>query len=140
LVWIPKYRRKEPYIELWKYLGSWFRDLAFQKESQIIEGYLKPDYVQMLISIPPKYSVAQVVGFLKGKSAIQIAQVYLGKRKNFTRQHFWARGYFVYIVGINAIRLERFIVFYTSTSGGGHDLKVSGILYNIIAVQIREKG
>jgi putative transposase len=84
LVWIPKYRKKELYTELWRYLGPWFRDLAFQKESQILEGHLKPDHIHMLTSIPPKHSVAQVVWFLKGKSAIQIAWVYLGKRKNFT--------------------------------------------------------
>ncbi len=70
LVWIPKYRRKDLYAELRRYLGPWFRDLALQKESQILEGHLKIDHVHMLISIPPKYSVAQVVGFLKGKSAI----------------------------------------------------------------------
>ena len=95
LVWIPKYRKKELYGGLRKYLGPWFKDLASQKESQILEGHLKPDHVHMLISIPPKYSVSQVVGFLKGKSAIQIARVYLGKRKNFTGQSFWARGYYV---------------------------------------------
>ena len=75
LVWIPKYRKKELYTDLRRYLGPWFKDLAFQKESQILEGHLKPDHVHMLISIPPKYSVAQVVGFPKGKSAIQIARV-----------------------------------------------------------------
>jgi putative transposase len=85
------------------------RDLASQKESQILEGHLKPDHVHMLISIPPKYSVSQVVGFLKGKSAIQIAWVYLGKRKNFTGQHFWARGYFVSTVGMNEETIRAYI-------------------------------
>ena len=92
-----------------KYLGPWFRDLAVQKESQILEGHLKPDHVHMLISIPPKHSVAQVVGFLKGKSAIQIARVYLGKRKNFTGQHFWARGYFVSTVGMDEQTIREYI-------------------------------
>lgn len=109
LVWIPKYRKKELYAELRRYLGPWFKDLAFQKESQILEGHLKPDHVHMLISIPPKYSVAQVVGFLKGKSAIQIARVYLGKRKNFTGQHFWARGYFVSTVGMDEQTIREYI-------------------------------
>jgi putative transposase len=63
----------------------------------------------MLISIFPKYSVAQVVGFLKGKSAIQITRVYLGKRKNFTGQHFWARGYFVSTVGIDEQAIRGYI-------------------------------
>jgi putative transposase len=92
-----------------RYLGPWFRDLAVQKESQILEGHLKPDHVHMLVSIPPKYSVAQVVGFLKGKSAIQIARVYLGKRKNFTGQHFWARGYFVSTVGMDEQAIREYI-------------------------------
>ncbi len=83
LVWIPKYRKKELYGGLRKYLGPWFKDLASQKESQILEGHLKPDHVHMLISIPPKYSVSHLVGFLKVKGTIKIAQVYLGKRKNF---------------------------------------------------------
>ena len=109
LVWIPKYRKKELYTELRRYLGPWFRDLAGQKEFQILEGHLKPDHVHMLISIPPKFSVAQVVGFLKGKSAIQIARVHLGKRKNFTGQHFWARGYFVSTVGMDEQKIREYI-------------------------------
>ena len=88
LVWIPKYRKKELYGGLRKHLGPLFKDLASQRESKVLEGHLKPDHVHMLISIPPKLSVSQVVGFIKGKSAIQIARVYLGKRKNFTGQHF----------------------------------------------------
>ncbi|MDI6754289.1 MAG: IS200/IS605 family transposase [Thermodesulfobacteriota bacterium] len=109
LVWIPKYRKKDLYGGLRKYLGSCFKDLASQKESQILEGHLKPDHVHMLISIPPKYSVSQVVGFLKGKSAIQIVRVYLGKRKNFVGQHFWARGYFVSTVGMNEETIRAYI-------------------------------
>jgi len=101
LVWIPKYWKKELYGGLRKHLGPLFKDLAYQRESKILEGHLKPDHVHMLISIPPKLSVSQVVGFLKGKSAIQIARVYLGKRKNFTGEHFWARGYFVSTVGMD---------------------------------------
>ena len=74
-----------------------------------MEGHLKPDHVHMLISIPPKYAVSQVVGFLKGKSAIQIARVYLGKRKNFVGHHFWARGYFVSTVGLNEETIRAYI-------------------------------
>ena len=86
VVWIPKYRRKAIYDQLRKYLGSTFKDLAAQKESQILEGHLRPDHVHMLISIPPKYAVSQVVGFIKGKSAIHIARTFTGHRKNFTGQ------------------------------------------------------
>jgi putative transposase len=99
VVWIPKYRKKAIYDQLRKYLGATLRELAMQKESQILEGHLQVDHVHMLISIPPKYAVSQVVGFMKGKSAIQIARNFMGNRKNFTGQHFWARGYYVSTVG-----------------------------------------
>ena len=99
IVWIPKYRRKSIYKELRPYLGSIFKDLASQKECSIEEGHLMLDHVHILISIPPKYSVSQIVGFIKGKSAISIARTYFGRRKNFTGQHFWARGYYVTTVG-----------------------------------------
>ena len=82
-MWIPKYRRKVLYGRLRKELVDVFRDLARQKNSRILEEHLQPDHIHMLISIPPKYSVAQTVGFMKGKSAIHIARVYLGQRKNF---------------------------------------------------------
>ena len=68
-----------------------FRKLAQQKESRIEEGHLMPDHVHMMISIPPKYAVSQVVGFIKGKSAIHLARVYGEKKRNFVGQHFWAR-------------------------------------------------
>jgi len=87
------------YCEVRKYLGEMIRELARQKESQIVEGHLMSDHVHMLISIPPKYAVSQVVGYIKGKSAIHIARTYGGRRKNFTGQRFWARGYFVSTVG-----------------------------------------
>ena len=99
LVWIPKCRKKTLYGQLRKYLVSLFKDLASQRECEIIEGHLLPDHVHILISIPPKYAVAQVVGFIKGKSAIHIARTYMGRRKNFTGQSFWARGYYVSTVG-----------------------------------------
>jgi putative transposase len=76
-----------------------FRKLAQQKESRIEEGHLMPDHVHMLISIPPKYAVSQVIGYIKGKSAIHLARVYGERKRNFVGQHFWARGYFVSTVG-----------------------------------------
>ena len=109
VVWIPKYRRKAIYDQLRKYLGSAFKDLAAQKESQILEGHLRPDHVHMLISIPPKYAVSQVVGFIKGKSAIHIARNFTGHRKNFTGQHFWARGYYVSTVGTDEATIREYI-------------------------------
>ncbi len=99
IVWIPKYRKKSIYKDLRQYLGATFKDLASQKECRIEEGHLMPDHVHILISIPPKYSVSQIVGFIKGKSAISIARTYMGRKKNFTGQSFLARGYHVSTVG-----------------------------------------
>ena len=99
LVWIPKYRKKVIYGHLRKYLGDVFRELARQKESKIIEGHLIGDHVHILISIPPKYAVSQVVGYIKGKSAIHIARTYAGRHNNFIGQNFWARGYYVSTAG-----------------------------------------
>jgi putative transposase len=99
VVWIPKYRRKTLFGELRSNLVEVFHELARQKESKIVEGHLQPDHIHMLISIPPKYSVAHVIGYMKGKSAIHIARTYLGQRKNYNGMSFWARGYFVTTVG-----------------------------------------
>jgi putative transposase len=109
VVWIPKYRRKSLYEQLRKHLGQVFRELARQKESMIEEGHLMPDHVHMLISIPPKYGVSQVVGYIKGKSAIHIARTFLGRKKNFTGQSFWARGYFVSTVGRDEQMIREYI-------------------------------
>ena len=86
-----------------------FRKLAGQKESRIEEGHLLPDHVHMLISIPPKYAVPQVIGFIKGKSAIHLARVYGERKQNFVGQHFWARGYFVSSVGRDETAIREYI-------------------------------
>ena len=99
IVFIPKYRRKALYKELRRYLGEIFHKLARQKESRIEVGHLMVDHVHMLLKIPPKYAVSQVVGFIKGKSAICIARQFLGKRQNYIGEHFWARGYYVSTAG-----------------------------------------
>ena len=99
VVFIPKCRRKTRYEQLRRYLGELFRKLAEQKESRIEEGHLMPDHVHMLISIPLKYAVSQVVGYIKGKSAIHLARVYGEHRRNFAGQSFMERGYFVSTVG-----------------------------------------
>ena len=109
IVWIPKYRRKTLYGQLRKYLGQIFKDLAQNRESEVLEGHMMPDHVHMLISIPPKYSVAQVIGYIKGKSAIHIARNYLGHRKNFTGEQFWARGYHVSTVGRDEEAIREYI-------------------------------
>jgi putative transposase len=99
VVFIPKCRRRSIYGELRRHLTAVFRTLTEQKECRIEEGHLMPDHVHMLISIPPKYSVAQAIGYIKGKSAIHIARAFMGKKRNFVGQNFWARGYFVSTVG-----------------------------------------
>ena len=99
IVFIPKFRRKVLYGQLRRHLIDVFRTLAQHKESRIEEGHLMPDHVHMMISIPPKYSVSNVVGYIKGKSAIHLARVYAERKRNFVGQHFWARGYFVSTVG-----------------------------------------
>ena len=109
IVWIPKYRKKRLFVELRQELGPVLRELASHKESEILEGRLLADHVHMLISIPPKYAVSQVVGYIKGKSANHIARNYLGRRRNFTGQHFWARGYFVSTVGIDETVIREYI-------------------------------
>ena len=109
IVWIPKYRKKTIFGDLRKHLGEIFRELARQKESKILEGHLMSDHVHILLSIPPKYSVSQVVGFIKGKSAIQIARNFQGRKKNFVGQHFWARGYYVSTVGKDEDAVREYI-------------------------------
>lgn len=109
VVFIPKCRRRVLYGQLRRYLGTVFHDLARQKEGRIEEGHLMPDHVHMLISIPPKYAVSQVIGFIKGKSAIHLAWVYAERKQNFTGQHFWARGYFVSTVGRDEAVIRAYI-------------------------------
>ena len=99
VVFIPKCRRKVLYGKLREHLGEVFRELAARKECCVEEGHLMPDHVHMMLAIPPKYAVSQVVGYLKGKSAIHIARVYGERKRNFVGQHFWARGYFVSTLG-----------------------------------------
>jgi putative transposase len=108
-MFIPKCRRKTLYVELRKHLGEVFKRLAEQKESRIQEGHLMPDHVQMLILIPPKPSVSQVIGFIKGKGAIHMARVYGERKKNFVGQHFWARGFLVSTVGRDEDEVREYI-------------------------------
>ena len=101
-------RRKAIFGQARRQLGAIFHALARQKECQIIEGHLMPDHVHMCIAIPPKHPVASVIGFLKGKSAIAIARL-SGKERNFTGEHFWARGYAVSTVGFELEQVRTYI-------------------------------
>ncbi len=109
VVFIPKGRRKMLYGQLRDHLGEIFRNLAQQKESRIEEDHLMIDHVHMMIAIPPKYAVSQVVGYIKGKSAIHLARVYGERKRNFVGQHFWARGYFVSTVGRDEAVIRAYI-------------------------------
>ena len=109
VVFIPKRRRKVMFGQLRKHLGSIFHELAKQKGCEIVEGHLMADHVHMCLSIPPKYAVSNVVGFIKGKSAISIARTFRGKTKNFTGENFWARGFFVSTVGLDEEMVRNYI-------------------------------
>ncbi|WP_244953641.1 IS200/IS605 family transposase [Xanthomonas axonopodis pv. vasculorum] len=109
VVFIPKRRRKVLYKELRTHLGEVFRRLVEQKESRVEEGHLMPDHVHMMLPIPPKLAVSQVVGYIKGKSAIHLARVYAERKRNFAGQHFWARGYFVSTVGRDEAVIREYI-------------------------------
>jgi len=99
VAFLPKCRRRVLYEAIREHLGDVFRRLAEQKESRVVEGHLMSDHVHMLLSIPPKYAVSEVVGYMKGKSAIHLARTYGEQKQNFAGQRFWARGYFVSTVG-----------------------------------------
>ena len=108
IVFCSKYRTKRLYGSLRAELREIFRKLALQKGCEILEGKLMPDHVHMLVSIPPKYSVAHIVGFLKGKTALYVANRYAKKRK-YRGYHFWARGYFTSTIGYNEQVVRQYI-------------------------------
>jgi len=109
VVFIPKYRKKVIYGDVRNYMGEIFHELASHRECRIEEGHLIRDHVHMCISIPPKYAVSKVVGYIKGKSAIAIARQFGKKTRNFTGENFWARGYFVSTVGLDEVMVREYI-------------------------------
>jgi len=109
IIFIPKMRKNRLYGDIRPRLGQIFHALAAQKDVKIVEGYLKPDHVHMLVEIPPKYKVSEVVGFLKGKSTIAVAREFGGKKQNYTGENFWARGYAVSTVGFEEVVIRQYI-------------------------------
>ena len=109
IVFVPKGRRQVLFGQARRYLGTLLHALAQQKECRILEGHVMPDHVHMCMEIPPKHPVASVIGFLKGKSAIAIARQLCGKERNFTGEHFWARGYAVSTVGFELEQVRQSI-------------------------------
>ena len=119
VVFVPKRRRKTVFGQIRRNLGPIFHELARQKECQILEGHLMTDHVHLCIAIPPKHSVVSVIGFLKGKSAIAIARQFGGRQRNFTGEHFWARGYAVSTVGFELEQVRTYIREQESGDDGG---------------------
>jgi putative transposase len=109
IVFVPKYRRKVLYGQVRQYVGPVLRELARQRGCEIVEGFMKADHVHMMIRIPPKYSVSEIVGYMKGKSAIAVARQFSGKQRNFNGESFWARGYAVSTVGFEETIVRKYI-------------------------------
>jgi len=108
VVIIPKYRKRKLYGELRKHVGEVIRQLCRQRGIEFVEGHLMPDHIHMCLSIPPKYSVAFAIGFIKGKSAVRIHRQLVGNRR-VTGLHFWSRGYCVSTVGLDEDTIRKYI-------------------------------
>jgi putative transposase len=121
VVFVPKGRKKQLYGKIRQYLGPVFHELAKQRESKIMEGHMVQDHVHMLIKIPPKYAVAEVVGYMKGKSAIAVARQFGGRKKNFNGERLWARGYAVSTVGFEEAQIKSYIRNQEQLDGDGKD-------------------
>ena len=109
VVFIPKCRKKILYGKIRKFLGPLFHELAGYKGCKILEGHMVQDHVHMLIKIPPKYAVAEIIGYVKGKSAIAVARQFGGRKRNFNGERFWARGYAVSTVGFEENQIRKYI-------------------------------
>lgn len=109
LVFVPKYRRKKLYGEIRMFLGKLFHELASHRGCKILEGHMVQDHVHMIISIPPKYAVSEVVGYIKGKSAIAVARQFGNRKRNFNGERFWARGYAVSTAGFEIEKLRAYV-------------------------------
>ena len=109
IVFVPKYRKKILYGKLRNRIGEIIRELCRQKDVTLIEGHAMPDHIHVCLSIPPKFSVAMVIGYIKGKSAIRIHRDFLGVQKGFTNKHFWTRGYCVSTVGLDEEKIREYI-------------------------------
>ena len=109
VVFVPKGRKKSLYGKVREFLKKAFHELARQKGCQIVEGHMSGDHVHMCISIPPKYAVSEVIGYLKGKSTIAVARQFAGRKKNFNGEHFWSRGYAVSTVGFEENKIRDYI-------------------------------
>ena len=121
VVFVPKCRKKVLYGKIREFLIPKFRELASQKDCKIIKGNMVQDHVHMLIEIPPKYSVAEIIGYIKGKSAIAIARQFGGRKRNFNGEQFWARGYAVSTVGFEESKIKAYIENQERLDSAGRD-------------------
>lgn len=109
IVFAPKYRRKIIYNQIRKDIGEIMHELCKYKGVEIIEGHMMPDHIHMLLSIPPKYSVSSVMGYLKGKSALMIFERHANLKYKYGNRHFWCEGYYVSTVGLNEETIKKYI-------------------------------
>ena len=109
VVLLPKYRRKVLYGKVRRRIGEILRDLCRQKGVGLVEGKAMPDHIHMLVSVPPKYSIAMTIGYLKGKSAVRIHRQVLGTKGTLFGRSFWARGYCVSTVGLDEHQIRQYI-------------------------------
>lgn len=109
IVFTPKYRRKVIYYQLRADIQKIIKDLCKWKGIEIIEGHMISDHIHLLLSIPPKYSVSQIMGYLKGKSAMMIFERHANLKYKFGNRHFWAEGYYVSTVGLNTATIQKYI-------------------------------
>jgi len=121
LVFVPKYRRKELYGGIRKFLGAIFHELASHRGCKILEGHMVQDHVHMIISIPPKYAISEVVGYIKGKSAIAVARQFSGRKRNFNGERFWARGYAVSTMGFEVEKIRVYVRHQEQLDNNGFD-------------------
>ena len=121
VVFIPHCRKKVLYGKIREFLGKKFHELAKQRESEIVEGHMVQDHCHMLIRIPPKYSVSEVIGYIKGKSAIAVARQFSGRKKNFNGEKLWARGYAVSTVGYNELQIKEYVKNQEQLDGHGSE-------------------
>ena len=121
IVFVPKYRRKKLYGKIRSFLKSIFHELSLNKNCEILGGHMVQDHVHMIISIPPKYSVAEIVGYLKGKSAIAVARQFSGRKRNFNGEKFWARGYSVSTIGFEVEKIKSYVKHQEQLDSRGFD-------------------
>jgi len=120
-VFIPKCRRKKLYGKIRKFLGPVFHEMAKQKGCKIEEGHMVQNHVHMLIKIPPKFSVAEIIGYIKGKSAIAVARQFGGRKRNFNGEKLWARGYAVSTVGFEEEQVRKHYCYQEQLYTVGYD-------------------